>query len=46
MATYVFKVLVSRGVIEVSIAASGYFAAESAVRGMYPEGKILSWDRE
>ncbi len=43
MKTYTFKVLVSRGVIEVQIQASGVFAAESAVRSMYPDGRILSW---
>jgi hypothetical protein len=46
METYVFKVLVPRGVITVRISASGYFAAESAVLGMHPDGRILSWDRE
>ncbi len=46
MATYVFKVLVARGVITVRIEASGYSAAESAVEGMYPDGRILNWDRE
>jgi hypothetical protein len=45
MGTYVFKVLVDRGVITVRIEASGYFAAESAVRGMYPDGRVLSWSR-
>jgi len=43
MKTYHFKVLVARGVIEVQIQASGYFSAESAVLGMYPDGRILSW---
>jgi hypothetical protein len=46
MATYVFKVLVQAGVIEVRVTASGYFAAEGAVKGMHPDGRILSWDRE
>jgi hypothetical protein len=46
METYVFKVQVARGIITVRIDASGYFAAESAVYGMYPDGRILSWDRE
>jgi hypothetical protein len=43
MTTYVFKVQVKTRVIEVRIAASGYFAAESAVKGMYPGGRILTW---
>jgi len=46
MVTYVFKVKVARGIVTVRITASGYFAAESAVHSQYPEGKILSWDRE
>ena len=36
MATYVFQVLVSRGVITVRIEASGYAAAESVVLGFIP----------
>jgi hypothetical protein len=43
MKTYYFKVLVSGGVVEVQIQASGYSAAESAVLGMYPGGRILTW---
>ncbi len=43
MKTYTFRVLVDRGVIQVQIQASGYFAAENAVLGMYPGGRILSW---
>jgi len=46
MTTYVFKVQVRSGIIEVRIAASGYFAAESAVLGMYPDGRILNWNSE
>jgi hypothetical protein len=46
MDTYVFKVQVQRGIITVRIDASGYFAAESTVLGMYPDCRILSWDRE
>ena len=38
MSTYVFKVLVARGVVTVRINASGYSAAEDAVHGMYPDG--------
>ncbi len=45
MTTYIFKVQVSRGVITVRIEASGIFAAESAVRGMHPDGRILDWKR-
>jgi hypothetical protein len=43
MKTYHFTVQVARGIIHVDIQASGYFAAESAVLGMYPDGKILNW---
>jgi hypothetical protein len=46
MSTYVFKVQVARGVVTVRIEASGYAAAESAVLGMYPDGRILNWDKE
>lgn len=46
MKTYVFSVLVARGIIEVRIPASGYFAAENAVRGMYPNGRIMNWKTE
>lgn len=46
MATYVFKVQIERGIVTVRIDASGYYAAENAVHGMYPGGRILSWDRE
>jgi len=46
MTTYVFKVQIRSGIIEVRIAASGYFAAESAVRGTYPDGRILNWTTE
>jgi hypothetical protein len=46
MDVYVFKVLLSRGIVTVRIGASGYFAAEAAVLGQYPDGRILSWDRE
>jgi hypothetical protein len=43
MTTYIFKVQVKRGIIEVRIDASGYFAAESAVRSMYPDCRIITW---
>ncbi|HQY87494.1 MAG TPA: hypothetical protein PK402_02475 [Tepidisphaeraceae bacterium] len=46
MKTYIFKLLVEKGVIEVRIAASGYFAAESAVLAMYPDSSVLSWDTD
>jgi hypothetical protein len=43
MRTYIFRLLLPRGVCEVSISASGYFAAENAVRSMYPDATILGW---
>ena len=43
MKTYTFKILVRHGIISVEIEASGIFAARSAVEGMYPGCRILSW---